>query len=347
MKAPLPQDTPGDPPIQLEGPWKGTFEQKFRRWLEAIARFYQSARDTGLALLAADTAEDAKTTLGLENVDNTADADKPISTATQDALDAVEAGAEPADPTLTALAAYNTNGFLVQTAADTFVGRSFANGTGITWTNPAGTAGNPAAAVDTATAFSWTNGHTWTLPLASTALIVVLSDDGAGVGPSVLLDRISASPAASDLLGTINFRGRDSGGNVAVYARVRASIADPTNLSEDGVIQFATLNAAGDATRWSMGAGLFYSTGADMGANTVNLTALYASGIKVVGSRDTGWTAMTGSGSKGALAAAAAGTANAAYVQAELQGALNRIAALEARLKSYDDALFTHGLIGA
>lgn len=62
---------------------------------------------------------------------------------------------------------------------------------------------------------------------------------------------------------------------------------------------------------------------------------------------DTGWTAMTGSGSKVALAAAAAGTASAAYVQAELQGALDRVAALEARLKSLDDALFAHRLIGA
>ena len=76
-------------------------------------------------------------------------------------------------------------------------------------------------------------------------------------------------------------------------------------------------------------------------------TGLDYAGVQVLGARNTGWTAMTGTGSKGALAAAAAGTASAAYAQAELQGALNRIAALEARLKSYDDALTTHGLIGA
>lgn len=75
-------------------------------------------------------------------------------------------------------------------------------------------------------------------------------------------------------------------------------------------------------------------------------TGLDYAGVKVLGARNTGWTAMTGLGSKGALAAAAAGTASAAYAQAELQGALNRIAALEARMKSYDDALTTHGLIG-
>lgn len=74
---------------------------------------------------------------------------------------------------------------------------------------------------------------------------------------------------------------------------------------------------------------------------------LVLGGLKVAGSRDTGWTAMRGMGSKGALAATPAGTASAAYVQAELQRALNRIAALEARLKSYDAALIAHGLIGA
>lgn len=48
------------------------------------------------------------------------------------------------DATLTALAAFNTNGLLVQTAADTFAGRTLQPpAAGITITNPAGTAGDP------------------------------------------------------------------------------------------------------------------------------------------------------------------------------------------------------------
>lgn len=74
---------------------------------------------------------------------------------------------------------------------------------------------------------------------------------------------------------------------------------------------------------------------------------LRLNGTQVVGTRSAGWTAMTGSGSKGALAAAAAGTVSAGYVQAEHQSTRDRVAAVEARLKSYDDAWFTHGLIGA
>ena len=48
------------------------------------------------------------------------------------------------DSTLNALAAYNTDGILTQTAADTFVGRTLtAPAAGFTITNPAGVAGNP------------------------------------------------------------------------------------------------------------------------------------------------------------------------------------------------------------
>jgi hypothetical protein len=52
---------------------------------------------------------------------------------------------QPLDATLTALAAYNTTAFMVQTAADTFAGRTLqtADSNNISITNPAGTAGDP------------------------------------------------------------------------------------------------------------------------------------------------------------------------------------------------------------
>ena len=54
---------------------------------------------------------------------------------------------QPLDATLTSLAAFNTNGFLVQTAANTFAGRTLQEGQGIALTNPAGTAGDPTIAM--------------------------------------------------------------------------------------------------------------------------------------------------------------------------------------------------------
>ncbi len=80
-----------------------------------------------------------KAAVGLSNVDNTSDLSKPISTATQAALD----GKQPLDADLTAIAALATNGIFVRTGAGAAAIRSIAAGTGISVANSDGVSGNP------------------------------------------------------------------------------------------------------------------------------------------------------------------------------------------------------------
>jgi hypothetical protein len=69
------------------------------------------------------------------------------SVTVQAALDELDSEKQPVDATLTALAAFNSNGIIVQTAADTFAARSIASGTGITVSNGDGVSGNPSIAI--------------------------------------------------------------------------------------------------------------------------------------------------------------------------------------------------------
>lgn len=104
------------------------------------------------------TASSARIVVNVDDIDlATAGTPGTYTQVTTDAYGRVTSGANPTtlagygitdaqalDTTLTALAAFNTNGILTQTAADTFVGRSIAaSGVGISITNGDGVAGNP------------------------------------------------------------------------------------------------------------------------------------------------------------------------------------------------------------
>lgn len=75
------------------------------------------------------------------------------------------------------------------------------------------------------------------------------------------------------------------------------------------------------------------------------VTSFQVNGTKVVGARETGWTAATGTPNKGAFAAYAGATMSAGYVQAEAQATNDAAKAASQRIKAIEDALRTHGLI--
>ena len=69
------------------------------------------------------------------------------------------------------------------------------------------------------------------------------TDAGATAGPLLDLYRNSASPAASDTIGEIEFNGKDSAGNKQQYALIHSSILSPTSTTEQGQIHFETATA--------------------------------------------------------------------------------------------------------
>jgi len=77
------------------------------------------------------------------------------------------------------------------------------------------------------------------------ALGVTLTSTNAGAAAAPIIDlyRDSATPAASDTLGEIEFNGEDSAGNKQAYGVIHASILSPTSTAEQGQLHFETATA--------------------------------------------------------------------------------------------------------
>ena len=78
------------------------------------------------------------------------------------------------------------------------------------------------------------------------------TDAGAGLGPRIVLDRNSSSPADSDALGYLEFRGRNSSDSDMEYASIRASTQDVTKDTEDGELQFHLKQAGFDREKFAL-----------------------------------------------------------------------------------------------
>lgn len=81
-------------------------------------------------------------------------------------------------------------------------------------------------------------------------------------------------------------------------------------------------------------------------SDSVNTLVSYkVAGLKVIGSRETGWTASTGTALKSAFNANLAFPAGTTYSQAEITALANGLIAARQRIKALEDAMRTHGQI--
>jgi len=81
--------------------------------------------------------------------------------------------------------------------------------------------------------------------LSSTPQLHLRCDENGAVGPKIILEHSSSSPAANDVISTIGFTGRDSAGNSTTYAQIHSTIVDPATGSEGGKLSLAVASHNG------------------------------------------------------------------------------------------------------
>lgn len=132
---------------------------------------------------------------------------------------------------------------------------------------------------------TWSAVNTFTTASTSVSPVTIeCTDAGAGVGPFLDIYRNSASPAASDILGRIRFRGNNTTPAVKSYAVIYTTIIDATPASEDANLIFDTSVAGSNNIRMQIAGGVFHpsATGTDKGDNTLNYGTIYENGTSLV-----------------------------------------------------------------
>lgn len=215
----------------------------------------------------ADTANPhgvTKAQVGLSAVDNTSDADKPVSTATQTALD----GKQSLDADLTAIAALASNGLITRTGAGTAAVRSVAvtASTGLSVSNGDGVSGNPTlAGLDSTTAVKGV------LELATAAEYRTGTDTARGLGvaetwaSAAVFALTDGATIAVSFANGFNFGGASEavlalGGNRTLGA--------PTNLKsgQTGILWFG---ASGSTRTLTLNAAWNLATGVEAGPYSI------------------------------------------------------------------------------
>ena len=86
----------------------------------------------------------------------------------------------------------------------------------------------------------------------SDSLTITTTEDSSTAGPVLSLKRNSASPADTDYLGQINFKGENDADQEVNYAGITGKILDASDGTEDGIIEFSHIKAGSQVItgRW-------------------------------------------------------------------------------------------------
>jgi hypothetical protein len=87
-----------------------------------------------------------------------------------------------------------------------------------------------------------------TLKSKGTSGFTLQQDDNAGAALDVKIYKNSASPADTDVIGSLSFYGKDDGGNTTQYGYISTTIVDKSASSEDAYMSFYTITNATAAT---------------------------------------------------------------------------------------------------
>ena len=146
------------------------------------------------------------------------------------------------------------------------------------------------------------------------------TDAGAGDGPILNFLRESASPANGDALGFLSFNGKTTGNAERTFAAIRSQAIVVADATSQGGLFGLVDNAGVLVQSFAAFRDSFYISG-----------PLFVNGTQVLGARNTGWGAFTGTTNKATVYA----TGTITLVQLA-----ERVAAIQA-------ALTTHGSLGA
>jgi hypothetical protein len=103
---------------------------------------------------------------------------------------------------------------------------------------------SPATTLDvngtvTASAITGLSSATITNTSTDDSILVTTTEDSSSAGPVITLKRNSSSPADSDYIGQLKFKGENDADQETTYAKITGKILDASDGTEDGIIEFA------------------------------------------------------------------------------------------------------------